>query len=357
MKNEIKIIVVGPTNSGKSRVSLKILRLLHNAGIEVDCGGLEPMSSYARAQLDAKPLHDLGEKVKVAIQEVTTQRTSAMAAGLKRDIAARADGSLLKHPTPMEIKLDVKAPTEIEISGLLYKIETVKDHEEKIFEPQSFTDNPKDNVYSNYASLKDVSGSEFRSRRFFIRTGKDTVLMLTRQPFLKFEEFAQAHPETKRFYINRLGSGPGTHWTVRDAEQPTKMIGLLEQLKDQPNPCADIPVGQFVMPHRRDAFAAGALGKVSGHTLVTGAGAFSVCSDCRSKFTWALLSTGAAIPACDGFPKLPDIDLDTTASCNLSPGYEIPLPEASKCECGAHKSSGIGRGKPGHSSWCPWRAP
>ncbi len=25
-----------------------------------------------------------------------------------------------------------------------------------------------------------------------------------------------------------------------------------------------------------------------------------------------------------------------------------------KCECGAHKSSGAARGKPGHSSWCPW---
>lgn len=27
------------------------------------------------------------------------------------------------------------------------------------------------------------------------------------------------------------------------------------------------------------------------------------------------------------------------------------------CECGAFKTSGIAKAKPGHSSWCPWVAP
>ena len=28
--------------------------------------------------------------------------------------------------------------------------------------------------------------------------------------------------------------------------------------------------------------------------------------------------------------------------------------EEPQCECGAFKVSGLSRGQPGHSSWCPW---
>jgi hypothetical protein len=31
-----------------------------------------------------------------------------------------------------------------------------------------------------------------------------------------------------------------------------------------------------------------------------------------------------------------------------------PAPPPSKCECGAFKACGTGKGVPGHSSWCPW---
>ncbi|NDD85859.1 hypothetical protein EBZ38_16485 [bacterium] len=31
-----------------------------------------------------------------------------------------------------------------------------------------------------------------------------------------------------------------------------------------------------------------------------------------------------------------------------------PKKEEPQCECGAFKVSGLNRGQPGHSSWCPW---
>lgn len=32
-----------------------------------------------------------------------------------------------------------------------------------------------------------------------------------------------------------------------------------------------------------------------------------------------------------------------------------PVAEEDRCECGAHKTYGCGKGQPGHSDYCPWK--
>jgi hypothetical protein len=72
------------------------------------------------------------------------------------------------------------------------------------------------------------------------------------------------------------------------------------------------------------------------------------CKRCGYKMTIVsnlVASVNGGPPPCPGFiaaVPLPDIDLDR------------PMAIASHCECGSHKVLGVGRGQPGHSSWCPW---